>query len=378
MSLQRLSLSSSVFAGRIKKYDNYQHNPRTSQRAVVDNSISRKVADVGAIQRTVNDSKKQVVSSSAVGTKELAIGHDNISELSALVKNRFLGDVVKSNPKKKIYQERATTPTQLTKAQEVALHAIKFTPALTRAVIAEQFEDSRVPHSIFRKTKSKLQTAMYSFGILVFIFASTVSVQSMLNNRQAKEQIQVLGEQTVTLDADGVAEGTGSEPSEVVPSAQAMANYRVDPEAPRYLRIPSLQVFARIKSLGVDKSGAVAAPTNLNDVGWYNGSAKPGNEIGSSLLQGHVSGWTAPGVFKKLNKLAVGTRLEVEKGSGEKVMYEVTKSESIPLDQIDMSKLLSAEVAGEHDIKLITCAGKYDSSTKEYSERFVVYAKVLR
>ena len=219
--------------------------------------------------------------------------------------------------------------------------------------------------------------AFYGFGALVFLFAGGVSMQTLLVNKSATEQIEVLGDKTGAIDEQGVVEGTGSDPAESAVTAQSIASYKTDPELPKVIRIPSLGVYARIKHTGTD-NGAVGSPKNVNDVSWYNESAHPGNAIGSSLLLGHVSGWTTAGVFKKIDQLKPGDRFEIEKGSGEKLAYEVTRGERIPLDQVDMSKILGTEVAGEHDMKLMTCAGKYNKDTKQFEERYVVYAKILR
>lgn len=258
----------------------------------------------------------------------------------------------------------------------IALQAVRHASPSHDDVLAEQFTGQV---SMTRKRSlSRAQKIFYGIGITIFLFATLASIQTILVNNNAKEQLQVLGTQTQKPDEYGVTEGTGSEPAEAEVPKSALSAYKVNPELPRYLRIPDIGVFARIKHTGVDKSGAIDAPANINDVSWYNESARPGNEIGSSLLLGHVSGWTAPGVFKKINQLKSGMRFEVEKGSGEKLQYEVTRAESLPVEGLDMSKILATEVAGEHDLKLMTCSGRYNKEKDHYEERYVVYAKILR
>ncbi len=236
-------------------------------------------------------------------------------------------------------------------------------------------------NTVYGSTKrklSRLQKFMYGFGVLVLVFSLFVSIQSFINNKNAKDQIATLGANS-SKDEQGVSQGTGNEPSEEEVSYQSILAYQVsNPEDPRYLRIPELKVFARIKNLGIDNKGAVDSPHNIYDAGWYNGSARPGSRVGSSLILGHVSGWTAPGVFKNLKKLTAGVQFEIEKGSGEKIKYEVTRIENIPVDQVDMSKVLSTEIAGEHDVKLMTCGGKYDKNTKSFTERTILYAREIK
>jgi LPXTG-site transpeptidase (sortase) family protein len=219
---------------------------------------------------------------------------------------------------------------------------------------------------------------MYGVGSAVLLFSMFVSIQSFVTNNKAKEQIATLGAST-SKDEQGVSEGTGDEPSEEPISESAVLAFRPpNPEDPRYLRIPDINVFSRIKAVGTTGAGAVDTPKNIFDTGWYSGGARPGNAVGSSLILGHVSGWTGPGVFKNINKLSTGSKFEIEKGTGEKVYYEVTRTEQIPATQVDMSKILATEVAGQHDIKLMTCSGRYNAQTKSFDDRYVVYGKQVK
>jgi LPXTG-site transpeptidase (sortase) family protein len=354
MNTQRLSLSSSVFADRIKKFDMYQHNSRTSQRGTLNPKTNHHL--IGS------DIKK---TGFKINNKLQSSGAKKIKTKSSTFKNE---------QKKKMFQSSnswvATGSTQRLALNAVAKSQISFG--------FEAFSNQFLPPKSRKTRKNIWQAVFYTFGLTVFIFALGVSVHTLLTNNNAREQIEVLGEQTQMQDEQGVVEGTGSDPAEAEVSAMAIANYTVNPELPRYLRIPDIGVFARIKHTGIDSDGAVDSPANIHDVSWFKKGAKPGSSTGSSLLLGHVSGWSTPGVFKNIHKLKVGSRFEVEKGSGEKIKYEVTKSEKILLADIDMAKILGTEFAGVHDLKLMTCSGKYNKETKSYEERFVVYAKVLR
>ncbi len=274
---------------------------------------------------------------------------------------------------------RKNTPyTPMSIAQQVALFSVHQAKASRQDILAEEFSGSYQEIPARRQKLSRTQKLFYGAGTLVFLFAFGVSIQGIIMNQQAKEKIGVLGAQTQKPDEYGVPEGSGDQPAEAAVSKSALAAYNVSPELPRYLRIPELGVFARIKHTGVTQDGAIDAPKNINDVSWYDQSAQPGSETGSSLLLGHVSGWTAPGVFKKINQLKSGMRFEIEKGSGEKITYEVTHGESIPLDILNMGKILTPEVTGEHDLKLMTCAGRFNREADRFEERYVVYAKIVR
>ncbi|MFZ1683177.1 MAG: class F sortase [Candidatus Zixiibacteriota bacterium] len=382
MNSQRLSLSSSVFAGRIKKFDTYQHDAQTSQRAS-SRAMPAKAAVLRPVIKPVQQFKQQNVKpAQKINNHEYSSRALNIKLPNA---SQSLKPLI-TTAKETVF----TTKKELSKpelretVQNIALSVIANVPIQHSVVIERQFERpiKKIRFSKLRKLTAnmpKAQMAFYGFGVLIFMFAGIVSVQTLLTNREAKQQISVLGEQTNVPDESGVAESIdGSAPAEAEVTPKAYASYKVDPEAPRYLIIPDIGVKARIKSTGLTKAGAVDAPKNLNDVSWYNESAVPGNANGASLLLGHMSGWTVPGVFKKINKLQAGMRFEVEKGNGEKLTYEVVKGEQIPVSQLNMSKILREDIAGQHDLKLMTCSGKYNKNTKEFEDRYIVYAKIIR
>ncbi len=361
----RLSLNSSVFAGRVKKFDTYEPRPAQQQRP---------------IQRT---SIQQVAQKKIVAPQPLAIAKPVAQMRPAVLKKPVLKQpaavekpsLYRAIPKQNVGdQEQSMRPTHT-----LAMQAVGQSNAKQKSVLADQFEESLYMNANKPKQeKSKLVTAMNTVAVIVFIFASAVSVQTLLTNRQTQDVLADKAEQVQTADAQGVSEGTGRDPAEEPVPDNAIINYQVAPELPRYLSIPDIGVFARIKHTGRDDSGAVDAPRNIHDVSWYTESAKPGNAIGASLLLGHVQGWSAPGVFKEIDKLQPGARFTVEKGSGETITYEVTRGQEYSLEELNMGKILSAEESGEHDMKLMTCAGAFDASTESYMSRYVVYAKVVR
>ncbi len=217
---------------------------------------------------------------------------------------------------------------------------------------------------------------LYGFATVAFLFAVYVSIQTYRTNIAVHQQVGAAENQTLGA-SESAPQESGDNPSERIVSDGDLLSYQVSPEMPRYLRIPSIDVLARVKHTGRTADGAVDAPNNINDVSWYNEGALPGSDSGASLILGHVQGWTAPGVFKNINKLSVGSIFYVEKGSGETLKYTVTRTEEVPLEELEMGKILSEEVKGEHDLKLMTYSGRYNSTTETYESRFIVYAKII-
>lgn len=225
------------------------------------------------------------------------------------------------------------------------------------------------------KSTSAYQKLFYATGMAVFAFALFVSIQTLSQNKQVEETIDVLGTQSVQVtDDEGVSQGTGNDPSDDKPDDGAISSYQVSPNAPRYIRIASQSVNARVKNLGLTSTGAVDAPANVHDAGWYRDSVLPGSKSGVSLILGHVSGWSTPGVFKNIKSLSPGEIIEIEKGDGTILRYSVEKTEEYSVDAVDMAKILHEVPTGEHSLRLMTCSGNYNKQTDSYESRTVVYA----
>jgi sortase A len=221
-------------------------------------------------------------------------------------------------------------------------------------------------HRQLRTKKRKTPVLMTAMAMLVFVAGIGVSVQGFLTNKHVEAQVA------------GSATSEQSETEQDVPaedkqSTATVSSYRVAPDLPRVVRIPKLNVEARIVRLGMKTSGKLGAPSNIYDVGWYEGSSRP-NENGAMLLAGHVHGPTKPGIFYKLHTLQKGDTFEVERGDGQTFKYRVVESQSYNRDKVDMAKAMTPIIAGERGLNIITCSGDLDDSGNHYEERLVVFA----
>lgn len=144
---------------------------------------------------------------------------------------------------------------------------------------------------------------------------------------------------------------------------------------PARLSIPKLGVDASVESVGMDNNENMDIPKNADNVAWYNLGYKPG-EKGNAVIAGHfdkVSG--APAVFYHLENLHVGDRIVTTDVNGDTVNFSVVRlatytDEAFPLE----------EVFGQAEksmLNLITCDGTWNSKTKSYSHRTVVYAELV-
>lgn len=198
------------------------------------------------------------------------------------------------------------------------------------------------------------------------IFVTFLAVISAAYFRSLKSA----SEPTVVSIQDSSAEKPASE---VEPSTKDKSDYQVPPDMPRFLTIKSLGVTnARVLALGTTGDGAVATPASVYDVGWFDGSAKP-DTGGVSLIVGHVSGISAPGVFRSIHTLSAGDKVELELGNGDVLTYRVDAVESFPADKVDMSKVLTYNPDDTEGLNLVTCFGSFDAARQQYRERLVVY-----
>lgn len=215
-------------------------------------------------------------------------------------------------------------------------------------------------HTLTRK--SKLVNAMLiSMAAIVFIVGTLASINSFRVDRQVSA-------------AKAPAAVSSTDPTEAKPSDDDLDAYSVAPDMPRFISIPKLNVKARILQVGLDKNDTLRAPSNVHDAGWFTGSAKPGSSEGAAVIDGHVSGPTQHGIFYDAKKLTKGDTIEVEKGDGTKITYQVVNTETKNSADIDMAQATESVDATKHGLNIISCAGRYDKTTKQYEQRIVIYA----
>jgi LPXTG-site transpeptidase (sortase) family protein len=169
--------------------------------------------------------------------------------------------------------------------------------------------------------------------------------------------------------------GSRNVPSSVKPTAKAIAAYEVSPNLPKYLIIPSINVKARIVELYTNPSDQIEAPDNIFDVGWYNKSSLPGDP-GATFIDGHVSSWTANGIFYNLKKLKQGDSIQIIRGDNKVFTYIVSKIQVYDATSVNMNQVLSPINSALSGLNLMTCTGKVIPNTSEFNQRLVVYSEL--
>jgi len=166
-------------------------------------------------------------------------------------------------------------------------------------------------------------------------------------------------------------------PSSVKPNKKVVANYTVPPTNPRYISISAIGISnVPVLKLGLQKSGAISTPDNIYETGWYDGSSLPG-QPGAMFIYGHVSSWSANGIFYNLKKLVKGDKVVVTRGDNKTYVYQVVSTLIYPYNQVNMTQVLSPVQAGTPGLNLMTCTGQVIKGTSEFNERLVVFTSLV-
>jgi sortase (surface protein transpeptidase) len=143
---------------------------------------------------------------------------------------------------------------------------------------------------------------------------------------------------------------------------------------PASLVIPSIGVRTSLVHLGLTSGGALQVPPTTAVAGWYTGSPRPG-AIGSAVIAGHIDSVSGPGVFFRLSQLLHGDRVYVRRADGTLAVFAVTQVQSYAKDAFPTAAVYGA--VPDPELRLITCGGTFDYTTRSYLSNTVVYAKEI-
>lgn len=145
---------------------------------------------------------------------------------------------------------------------------------------------------------------------------------------------------------------------------------------PSELSIPKLGINTSIESVGMDTEGKMDVPKNDDDVAWYNLGYKPGDK-GSAVIAGHYDKVTgAPAVFYNISNLTSGDTIVVTDYQDKEYTFMVTHTETYPFDALPLQAIFNTQ--GTSTLNLITCEGKFNQTSSNYSHRTVVYSKLVQ
>ena len=166
--------------------------------------------------------------------------------------------------------------------------------------------------------------------------------------------------------------GTSAPLPATAPTAAPLAR-----SVPVRIEIPALHVSAPVMRLGVAANGTVQVPPleNHNLTGWYGHSVTPGQR-GSSVILGHVDSFTGVSVFFAIKTLHPGNRIDVVRANGSTAVFTVDG-----VQKLVKSAFPTSEVYGNvsfPSLRLVTCGGPFDTTTRQYLDNIVVYAHLVK
>lgn len=224
-----------------------------------------------------------------------------------------------------------------------------------------------------RKRFALKRVTLGLIGMVLLLATGYVGVDTLMANNKVKADTQV----TAANDSPNAVPDPSQEGKDTSPlPVNALANYQVASNLPRAIYIDKVNVAARLLHMNVNADGSVQAPRNIFDAGWYTGSVKPG-EPGAMFVDGHSSGSSHMGLFGNLDKLVIGDTVQVEKGDGTRLVYQVVFKETVKLADVDMKKALKPYGGAAKGLNLMTCAGGWTSDNTTMTERTIVYTQQI-
>lgn len=228
---------------------------------------------------------------------------------------------------------------------------------------APEIDTTVAPRPYFKKKRSKTPVVLTLMAVLLFVLGGAVAFMGFKTNHKAAAEVKKMSASSSSVNV-----------SETKPNSATFNSYSVDPWQPRFLMIPKFSVQALVRQVGADSKGQLQAPYNIHEAGWYKYSAEPGDSGGAMLVDGHVSGPTQQGVFYDLKNLIEGDDIQIQRGDGHIFTFRVVKSQTYQADKVDMSAAMVSADSSKLGLNLITCSGKLDSKTDQFSQRTVVFA----
>ena len=226
--------------------------------------------------------------------------------------------------------------------------------------------------------KKLITTCIWALlGLLLIIYVVRISLWEK-NYYEAQEGSERTKPVKVSEDIE-IVEPEEVDETEV--TEEQRVEYNVPAGNPRYLSIPKLGIYnSRVIRVSKRGDGRLGTPTNIFDVGWYDGSSKPG-QGGTIIIDGHNGGPNIEGVFKHIDTLVVGDVIEIAVG-GSDVIYKYRVEENVEVKLENADKYMNKEarkspIEGKESITLITCIGEWSEQQQTYLSRQFVRAVLI-
>jgi hypothetical protein len=199
-----------------------------------------------------------------------------------------------------------------------------------------------------------------------------------MGDRRAVGLLAALVLSGLTACAPASGPDTGTPAPAPAPSAAPVPVTTVSPAAlpearPVSLSVPAIDVRTdRLIDLGLTPTGEMEVPDDAVTAGWLTLGPTPG-EVGPAVIAAHVDYEGVPGVFTRLDEMEPGDEVAVRRADGTVATFSAYR-----VERFAKSRFPTEDVYGDTDapeLRLITCGGAFDSSTRNYLDNVVVFAR---
>jgi LPXTG-site transpeptidase (sortase) family protein len=149
----------------------------------------------------------------------------------------------------------------------------------------------------------------------------------------------------------------------------------LSPALPALLSIPAISLRAPIIRLGLNADHTVQVPpfNQPQEVGWYQGGPAPGSP-GAAVIIGHLDTYDSTAAFTHLRDLTQGDQIQVTRADGTIATFTVQSVHQYPKDHFPTASVYADP--GYPALRLITCGGAFNFTTRHYLDSIVIYARL--
>jgi Sortase domain len=138
---------------------------------------------------------------------------------------------------------------------------------------------------------------------------------------------------------------------------------------PTRVRIARIRLDAPVSAL--DAGSGLAGPADPSTAGWLSSGPAPG-DTGPAVVIGHLDSNRGPGAFWRLGQARVGDEVVVTRSDGSDARFAVRRLARYSRSGFPTSEVFGARTGPE--LRLITCSGRFNFLTRQYTDNLVVYA----
>jgi len=138
--------------------------------------------------------------------------------------------------------------------------------------------------------------------------------------------------------------------------------------------IPAVGLSARVVPVTLNRARQIEM-LSTSVAGWYRPrlAVRSLGAAGPIVLVGHVDTYLGPAVFYRLTGVRRGEKVEVVRADGSRATFIISKITIVRKAAFPLKAVFRP--TAEPAIRLITCAGFFDTSTRHYVDSLIVWGK---